>query len=76
MPGNVNADSVDMIDQFVLQTPGEGVVASSHLHFVWRLQIPPIQKDPPPDFFPFLLDNKYIVHTHEQLAGQFGCDPL
>ncbi|HEX4769702.1 MAG TPA: hypothetical protein VH351_02655 [Bryobacteraceae bacterium] len=76
VPGNVNADSVDMIDQFVLQTPGEGVVASSHLHFVWRLQIPPIEKDPPPDFFPFLLDNKYIVHTHEQLAGQFGCDPL
>jgi hypothetical protein len=76
VPSNVNADSLDLIDQYVLQPFGGGVVASSHVHWTWRLQIPPVENDPAPDFFPFLLDNKYIVNTHEQLAGQVGCDPL
>jgi hypothetical protein len=76
VPSNVNADSLDMIDQFVLQPFGGGVVASSHVHWTWRLQIPPIENDPAPDFYPFLLDNKYILNTHEQLAGQLGCDPM
>jgi hypothetical protein len=76
VPSNVNADLLDMTDQYVLQRFGGGVVASSNLHWTWRLQIPPIENDPPPAFFPFLLDNKYIISTHEQLAGQVGCDPL
>jgi hypothetical protein len=41
VPSNVNADSLDLIDLFVLQRPGGGVVASSRVHWTWRLQIPP-----------------------------------
>jgi hypothetical protein len=76
VPSNVNADSVDMVDQFALYPSGGALIASSHLHFIWRLRIPPVENDLPPDFFPALLDNKYIVNTHIQLAGEFGCDPL
>jgi len=65
-----------MIDFFVLQTPGGGVVANSHVRWTWRLQIPPAATDPPPAFFPFLLDEHYIVNFHDQLAGQLGCDPI
>jgi hypothetical protein len=77
VPSNVNADSVDLIDLFVLQSPGGGVVANSHLHGTWRLQIPPAEMDPPPAFFPFVIQGKYIANTTtSQLAGQWGCDPL
>jgi len=76
VPSNVIADSVDMVDQFALYAPGGLLVASSNLHFTWRLRIPPIEQDPIPDIFPALLDNKYVVSTHVQLAGQWGCDPL
>ncbi len=43
-----------MIDFFILQTPGGGVVANSHVRWTWRLQIPPVDTDPPPAFFPFV----------------------
>jgi hypothetical protein len=76
VPSNVNAAALDMIDMFILQTPGGDVVANSHVRWTWRLQIPPVDDDPPPDFFPFVLDGKYIVNLHDQLAGQLGCDPI
>jgi hypothetical protein len=76
VPSNVNAGALDMIDLFILQTPGGGVVANSHVRWTWRLQIPPAATDPPPAFFPFILDERYIVNLHDQLAGQLGCDPI
>jgi hypothetical protein len=76
VPSNVDADSLDLNDNFVLQSPSGGIVASSHAHWTWRLQIPPVSTDPPPDFFPFLLGGKYMANIHKQLAGQLGCDPL
>ena len=75
VPNNVNADALDLIDMFVLQSPGGGVTASSRVHWTWRLQIPLVDTDPPPAFFPVLFQ-RYIVNTHNQLAGQLGCDPL
>jgi hypothetical protein len=77
VPSNVNAGALDMIDFFILQTPGGGVVANSHVRWTWRLQIPPVDTDPPPDFFPFIEPPQgYIVNLHDQLAGQLGCDPI
>jgi hypothetical protein len=75
VPSNVNAGALDMIDLFILQTPGGGVVANSHVRWTWRRQIPPVATDPPPAFFPFV-NQGYIVNLHDQLAGQLGCDPL
>jgi len=75
VPSNVNADSLDLIDFFVLQAPGGGIIASSRVHWTWRLQIPPSDSDPPPAFFPVVFQ-RYILNTHDQLAGQLGCDPL
>jgi hypothetical protein len=76
VPSNVDADAIDLMDSFVLQSHAGGVLASSHAHWTWRLQIPPVSMDPPPAFFPFPLGGKYIVNIHKQLAGQLGCDPL
>lgn len=76
VPNNVNADATDEIDFFILQSPGAGVVANSHFHLTFRLQIPPAETDPPPDFFPIVFQGKYIANTINQLAGQRGCDPL
>ncbi len=76
VPDNVNADALDMHDFFVLQTPSGKVVASSNVHWTFRLQIPPVSTDPPPSFFPFVALGRYIVNLHDQLAGQLGCDPL
>ena len=75
VPSNVNADALDLQDFFVLQAPGGGIVASSHVHWTLRRQIPPVNTDPPPAFFPFVVEG-YIANIHEQLAGQLGCDPL
>jgi hypothetical protein len=75
VPSNVNADALDLNDFFILQTPAGGVAASSHVHWTVRLQIPPADMDPPPAFFPFVVQG-YIVNLHDQLAGQLGCDPL
>lgn len=79
VPGNVVADVLDLNDFFVLRTPGGGVVANSNVHWQYRLQIPPAATDPPPSIFPVVFPDfpaKYIVNTHDQLAGQLGCDPL
>jgi hypothetical protein len=76
VPSNVIADALDLSDFFFLQTPDGGVVASSHVHWTLRLQIPPAAMDPPPSFFPVVLYGGYIVNLHDQLAGQLGCDPL
>jgi hypothetical protein len=76
VPANVVSDSLDLTDLFILQPPGGDIAASSHVHFVLRRQIPPVAMDPPPDYFPAVLFGKYIVNLHDQLAGQFGCDPL
>jgi hypothetical protein len=75
VPSNVNAQALDMIDFFILQTPKGDVVANSHVRWTWRRQIPPVATDPPPAFFPFV-NQGYIVNLHDQLAGQLGCDPL
>jgi hypothetical protein len=75
VPSNVIADALDTHDFFMLRTPTGNLVASSHVHWIFRRQIPPAETDPPPAFFPFLFQG-YIVNIHEQLAGQLGCDPL
>jgi hypothetical protein len=76
VPSNVTSDALDLSDLFVLQPPGGDIAASSHVHWVLRRQIPPVATDNPPDYFPVVLFGGYIVNLHEQLAGQFGCDPL
>lgn len=75
VPSNVVADAFDLHDFFMLRTPAGGLIASSHVHYTFRLQIPPVESDPPPSFFPFVIQG-YILNIHEQLAGQLGCDPL
>jgi hypothetical protein len=76
IPSNVSADALDLVDFFILQPRDGDIAASSHVHFVLRQQIPPVETDPPPDYFPVVVFGKYIVNLHDQLAGQFGCDPL
>lgn len=76
VPSNVTADALDLEDFFLLLNSWGGVVASSHVRNTFRLQIPPVSLDPPPSFFPAILPGGYIINTYEQLAGQFGCDPL
>jgi hypothetical protein len=76
IPSNVSADTLDLTDFFILQPRGEDIAASSHVHFVLRQQIPPVETDLPPAYFPYVFFGKYIVNLHDQLAGQFGCDPL
>ena len=50
VPSNVNADSLDLIDSFVLRSQAGDIVASSHVHWTWRLRIPPVVLDPLPPF--------------------------
>jgi hypothetical protein len=76
VPENANPDVLDLIDFFVLQSPGGDVVADSNVHWSWRLQMQPASLDPPPAFFPALNAGRYLLHSHDQLAGQLGCDPL
>jgi hypothetical protein len=76
VPSNVTADALDLSDFFILQPPVGAIAASSHVHWILRLQIPPAAMDPPPSFFPVVLFGQYIVNLHDQLAGQYGCDPL
>jgi hypothetical protein len=76
IPSNVTSDTLDLTDFFILQPRGGDIVASSHVHFILRQQIPPGETDPPPDYFPYVFFGKYIVNLHDQLAGQLGCDPL
>jgi len=76
VPSNVDADALDLNDDFVLHSRTGDIVANSHVHWTFRLQIPPVSMDPPPAFFPFLLGGKYILNIHDQLAGQLGCDSL
>ena len=76
IPSNVTTDALELSDLFLLQTPEGSVAASSHLHWTLRLQIPPVETDPPPAFLPAVLLGGYVVNLHDQLAGQLGCDPL
>ena len=76
IPRNVTTATLDLSDFFILQPRGGDIVASSHVHFVLRQQIPPVETDPPPDYFPYVFFGKYIVDLHDQLAGELGCDPL
>jgi hypothetical protein len=76
IPGNVTTATLDLTDFFILQPPGGDIAASSHVHFVLRQQIPPVETDPPPDYFPYVFFGKYIVNLHDQLSGELGCDPL
>jgi hypothetical protein len=76
VPNNVITDTLEMRDFFLLRTPTGSVVASSHLINAFRLQIPPVDTDPPPPGLPFLFQGRFIVSSHQQLAGQVGCDPL
>jgi hypothetical protein len=76
VPSNVLSDSLDLTDLFILQPPGGDIDASSRVHWVLRRQIPQVTMDPPPDYFPVVLFDRYIVNLHDQLAGQLGCDPL
>ena len=76
VPGNVDTDSLDLTDFFILHELAGKVVASSHIHGTLRRQIPPEATDPPPAIFPFIVSGHFIVNTRQQLAGQLGCDPL
>jgi hypothetical protein len=76
VPSNVNTDSLDLTDFFILDEQGGKVIASSHIHGILRRQIPPEATDPPPAIFPFIVSGNFIVNTRQQLAGQLGCDPL
>jgi hypothetical protein len=76
IPSNVTTATLDLTDFFILQPRGGDIAASSHVHFVLRQQIPPVETDPPPDYFPYVFFGKYIVNLHDQLSGQLGCDPL
>lgn len=75
VPSNVLAPAVDIDDVFILSSHGI-LVASSYVRGTFRLQIPPIDQDPPPAAFPVILPGGYILQTIQQLAGQTGCDPL
>lgn len=75
VPSNVNAASFDVSDFFILQDEvGGTVVANSQVLWRERLKITPTEQ--PPAFYPFVDFGRYILATHEQLAGQLGCDPL
>jgi hypothetical protein len=69
VPSNVNADALDLQDFFVLQAREEASVASSHVHWTLRRQIPPVNTDPPSGIFFHLLWKVYIANIHEQLAA-------
>ncbi len=75
VPSNVLAPALDINDFFILSSHGT-LVASSYARGTFRLQIPPVDKDPPPSFFPVILPGGYIVQTLQELAGEGGCDPL
>lgn len=70
VPNNVLVDALELRDFFLLRTHAGEVVASSHVYSVFRLPLP---TDPPPTF---LFQHRFIQPSHEQLAGQLGCDPL
>lgn len=70
VPNNVVVDALELRDFFLLRTPAGDVVASSHLYNVFRL---PMATDPTPTV---LFQHRFILTSHEQLAGQLGCDPL
>jgi len=72
---NVKPDATEVFDFFTLRNATGDVVANSRLHWTWRLQIQPADMDPPPDFFPAVVDG-FVLHTHDQLGGQTGCDPV
>jgi hypothetical protein len=75
VPSNVNADALDLNDFFLLEEEiGGKLIASSHVHFIWRLKITPTEQ--PPAFFPFVLQGYILGSIRDQLAGQLGCDPL
>jgi len=70
IPSNVVADVLELRDFFVLRTPTGNLAASSHVYQVFRL---PLATDAPP---PFIFQHRFILSSHQQLAGQLGCDPL
>jgi len=75
VPSNVNAPVVAVDDWFILQDEAGGhVVAESQVLWKFRLKITPDEQ--PPAFFPVAVYGLYILATHDQLAGQLGCDPL
>ena len=76
VPDNVNTDSIEINDFFLLQSAQGNILASSHVHWRLRQQIPPVASDPPPAFYPFIIQGRYIANIHEQVGGQLGCDPL
>lgn len=76
VPDNVNTDSLDLTDFFILHSQEGKLIASSHVHSVFRQQIPPEALDPPPSYFPYVISGRYILNIPQQLAGQLGCDPL
>ena len=75
VPSNVLAPAIDMNDIFILSSQGT-LLASSYVRATFRLQIPPVDQDPPPASFPVVMPGGYILGTAQQLAGQTGCDPL
>jgi hypothetical protein len=75
LPDNANPDSLDSVDFFIIQSAEGDVVADSNIHWTWRLQMQPTSLDPLPEFFPALTAGRYLVHSHDQLTGQLGCDP-
>jgi hypothetical protein len=76
VPDNVNTDSLDLTDLFILHSQEGKVIASSHVHSIFRQQIPPEALDPPPSYFPYVISGRYILNIPQQSAGQLGCDPL
>ena len=75
VPGNVNADALELTDFFLLQEEAGGnLVASSNVRWIVRLRITPAEQ--PPAFFPVVVDGYIVSAIHDQLAGQLGCDPI